>query len=350
LTRLAIYIRNAAVKILKSTQIAPVSDAVRAKFAMAMPVLEATLHSLERSRIKRLGGVEKITLRDLARETREGDGDMGICFEYSVHQAIATRNRLVHPLVSEILEKHCKIKDGADSLLFGPEKDGVIPILESVTNALTEEARLYVGNAGRPPQLKKYIPQIINAFRRHEARNKLPRSITGAWKADLFLGNVASQQFVGTTVKINPETLEGAKGLRIGIYPKRNAKDVPRKDDTLNLVRVPLPYDGAFMEAYYKSFFLVRAFLRADAKVPSPASLPDAEDRFVTGELQSRADYPVVDVVEALEAMAQTGLLTTAKVEIISPSSTLSTDGLDKVKATKKSADAVSLTPEASEI
>src|SRR5712664_3637179 len=124
---------------------------------MVVPVLKATLYSLARDRIARLGGLEKVTLRDLARECRGGHGDAGICFEYAVHEAIAGRNPLIHALISEVLEDLCRIKGGAQSLLFGPEKEGVIPILESVANALTDESVVYVGNAGRPPKLRKYI-------------------------------------------------------------------------------------------------------------------------------------------------------------------------------------------------
>ena len=64
---------------------------------------------------------------------------------------------------------------------------------------------------------------------------------------------------MGTTVKINPGHLQGARGLRIGIYPKTNARDTARQDDDLNLIRLPLPYDGAFMELFYKAFYLVKA-------------------------------------------------------------------------------------------
>jgi len=261
---------------------------------------------------------------------REGDGDVGICFEYAVHEAIANRDSLIHPLASEVLESFCGISDGCDSILFGPEKEGRIPILESVQNALTDDSRIYVGNPGQPPKLKRYIPQIIRAFRRNEDRNRLPRTISGLWKADLFLGNPQSERWVGTTVKINPGGLQGAQGLRIGIYPRANAQDVPRKDDALNLVRLPLPYDGAFMELFYKAFFLVRAFVRADARIPPPDSLPDAEDRFVTSELQQRAMFPVVRVTEVIRDMSQRGLLDERPIIEAAPTAELSENGLEE--------------------
>lgn len=333
-------------KLITSVQKAEVRGAVGAKFAMIAPVLEAMLHSLPLDRTARLGGAEKVTLHDLARELRSGSGDAGICFEYAVHEAIATRSPLIHELASDVLGRFCNIKAEAASILFGPEKDGRIPILESVQDALTEDSIVFVGNRGRPPKLRRYIPQIVNAFRRAEERNRLPRSISGLWKADLFLGSAEQDIWVGTTVKIKGNALDGAKGLRVGIYPQENAKDRPRLDSGLNLVRLPLPYDGAFMELFYKAFFLTRAFMRADASVPREVDLPDAEDRMITKELASRRQFPVLEVIEAMGIMAQEDLLETSGVLSVKPSATLSAEaGLQSQAELDLSADSVSLTP-----
>ncbi len=338
-------------KVLQSLQREDISDAVRAKFAMVAPILEATLLSLAVDRVERLGGQELVTLQDLAREFRQGSGDAGICFEYAVHEAIATHNSLIEPLASEVLADLCSIDGGAASILFGPEKDGRIPIVESVQNALTDDSRLYVGNAGHPPKLKRYIPKIVRAFCRHEERNKLPRSINGLWKADLFLGNTNSDRWVGTTVKINPNALVGARGLRIGIYPKANAKDTPRKDEALNLIRLPLPYDAQFMELFYKSFNLVRAFLRADADVPSPVYLPDAEDRYITSELAARRQFPLVQVLEVVRNMSQESLLEARQVEELDITAALSTSqGLDEQPQGRVGAESVSVSPTATTV
>jgi len=332
-------------KVLKALQREDLSDAVQAKFALVIPVLQATLGSLARDRAQRFGGYEHVTLADLARETREGTGDAGICFELAVHQAIEARNPLIHPLISEVLDEHMGIRDDADSILFGPEKNHVIPILESTQDALTEESRVWVGNRGQPPKLKRYIPQIINAFRRNEARNKLPRSISGIWKADLFLGGKSIDRWLGTTVKINPQQLVGAQGLRVGIYPKRNDQDTPRLDDDLNLLRIPLPYETAFMEAFYKAFFLTRAFLKADARVPPEINLPDAEDRFVTRELEHRRQFTVTQVIGVLHDMAQQTLLETEPVTEIVPAASLSEAGLQEAPRPEDISELISLSP-----
>lgn len=336
-------------RLLKTIQASELADPVRAKFAMVVPILEATLYSMNRERSERLGGYEKMTLWDLAREGREGSGDAGICFEWAVHEAIASGHPMIHPLASEVLQDFCGIGGGSSSILFGPEKDGVIPIVESVDQALTEDSRIYVGNRGQPPKLKRYIPQIVRAFRRAEARNRLPRSINGLWKADLFIGNTESEKWVGTTVKSNAVHLEGAQGLRIGIYPRVTHNEGPRFDEDLNLVRLPLPYDGGFMELFYKSFYLTRAFIAADARVPPPVSLPDGEDRFITQELEARRDFPVLDVLQVLRAMSQEDLLVENDVDSVVPSATLSEeDGLqDDADAVPEATDFISVTPEA---
>jgi len=336
-------------RVLKAIQRTHLNDAVRAKLALAIPVLEATLASLAADRAARFGGYDHVTLADLARETREGSGDAGICFELAVHQAIESRDPLIHPLVSQVLDDHMHIRDPADSILFGPEKNHVIPILESVQDALTEESRVWVGNRGQPPKLKRYIPQIINAFRRGEVRNSLPRSISGIWKADLFLGGKAIDRWLGTTVKINPAHLKGAQGLRVGIYPKQNPADGPRLDNDLNLLRIPLPYDGAFMETFYKAFFLVRAFLKADAQVPPEASLPDAEDRFVTRELEARRQFTVRAVVGVLRDMGQHDLLEAEGVSELAPMASLTPEGLGEAPRPEDASELVSVSPFATE-
>ncbi|MGA3304239.1 MAG: hypothetical protein ABSC72_13265, partial [Methylovirgula sp.] len=56
---------------------------------------------------------------------------------------------------------------------------------------------------------------------------------------------------------------------------------------------------------------LVQAFLKADAQIPKEALLPRPIDREVCKILQERREYPVLDVIEALETFAQPELLAT---------------------------------------
>jgi hypothetical protein len=137
----------------------------------------------------------------------------------------------------------------------------------------------------------------------------LPRSIRGLWRADLFVGAPAEDRWVATTLKINPAHLEGAPGIRIGIYPERRRDESPSFDADKNLVLCPVPYDGGFMELFYSAFVLTKTFLARDARLPPPVELPLSMDRFVAKLLEERRAFPVLDVLEALEKLGQPGLL-----------------------------------------
>jgi hypothetical protein len=92
------------------------------------------------------------------------------------------------------------------------------------------------------------LSALAGAFKNRKTKPALPWSISGPWKADLFVGFSDSDRWVGTTVKINPANLEGAAGLRIGIVPTRQGRDDRiRHDEAKNLVICPLRHDGDFM-------------------------------------------------------------------------------------------------------
>jgi hypothetical protein len=63
------------------------------------------------------------------------------------------------------------------------------------------------------------------------------------------------------------------------------------------------------MELFYSAFFLVKTFLTSDAKLPRPVELPLSIDRSVAKLLEDRRGFPVLDVLGALEKLAQPGLL-----------------------------------------
>ena len=111
-------------------------------------------------------------------------------------------------------------------------------------------------------------------------------------------------------MKINPRQLEGARGLRIGIVPAfQGASDKVYKDAARNLIVCPIPYDGSFMELFYTGWRIVQQFIQADAKVPASVALPAPADRQVARELEMRRDFPIVEVIAALEAQSQRDLL-----------------------------------------
>jgi hypothetical protein len=297
------------VKLALEIQTGPIEDETRARIAMVRPILRATLYALSLERVERLGGYAAVTLHDLAREWREGDGDCGICFEYAIHEAIERRDPLLVPRVGEVLESYCAIKGDARSILFGAEKGARLELLKTDRSLLTPQSRLVVSERGRPIRFKTHLDRVRRAFSVPKERELLPRSIRGLWRADLFVGAREEDRWVATTLKLNPAHLEGAAGIRIGIYPERRRDEHPSFDPGKNLVLCPVPYDGGFMEAFYSAFVLAKKFLASDAQVPPPDQLPFGMDRFVAKLLEQRRGFPVLDVIRAFEDLAQPGLL-----------------------------------------
>jgi hypothetical protein len=296
-------------KLQTENQQAPVSDAARSRIALALPVLKGMLFALQKQRVERLGGYEKITLSDLGREYREGSGDCGICFEYAVHDALLAKDPNIYPRLSEVLESFCGIKTGAESILFGAEKTGDISLIRTAHDLVNSESRILSGKIGQPAKLQKQWATIKKALRDVKARDRLPSSIKGVWKADLFLGSSEEGRWVGSTLKLNKPDFEGAAGLRVGIYPEEKRGDGPTRDEKNNLILCPLPYDGSFMEVFHSAFFTVKQTLLADTKLPKPVAVPNSADRFLAQQLVDRRDFSVLDIIEAMYAMGQPGLV-----------------------------------------
>ena len=298
------------------TQTSPVGDEFSALMAVVSPILQGLLFGLKQEVVDQCGGLEQMPLFMLPRAYRPGFGDCGICFEYAAHDAINRRVPSVIERVSDSLTRYCRVPGSETaSILFGAEKTGALQIIGSPANLLTAESRILTGAQAQPPKLKQYIDKLTEAFRRSSQRSLLPSSISGLWKADLFLGNRDTDRWVGTTVKINRSQLEGAAGLRIGIVPARyGVGDAISLDHSKNLVICPLPYDGDFMEIFYTGWTIVQQFLAADARVPSAVFLPIGSHIMVAKFLQDRRDYSVLDVIRAMTPMAQPGLLRTNSV------------------------------------
>ena len=290
----------------------PVIDEVSAITAIVRPILAGILYSLKEQVIREAGGQNDVKLFKLPRLRRPGDGDIGICFEYAVHDAIRKKNPLIMERVEDALHQCNLFGREMASILFGAEKNGALNLIETASELLTDESILLYGTKGRPAKLKAHIRSVAAAFRRPIMRTFLPQSISGLWKADLFTGNSDTDRWIGTTLKINRNQLEGAKGLRLGIVPASEGEsDAIVKDDQKNLVICPLPYDRSFMQAFYQAWEVVVQFLSADAKLPNEASLPRPPSRQVARYLEDRREFPVREVIAALDPLSQAHLLRT---------------------------------------
>ena len=297
----------------------PVADEVLALTAAVRPILRGTLYALKQDVVEEAGGYQDLKLKMLPRLYRAGDGDCGICFEYAVHEAIMREDGRVLGRIADAarLCNNLTGQTSPKSILFGLEKNGTQQLIDTASNVLTDDSRLLHGAVGQPIKLKRHLDQIAGAFRNRQTELALPSSVRGLWKADLFIGYTDSQKWVATTVKINPNQLQGAAGLRIGIVPTRQgASDRVRLDGRKNLVICPLHHDGDFMQTFYEAWRIVQAFISADASMPKEVDLPRPAHREVARILAERRDYPVLDVVESIASFAQRGLLATEERQV----------------------------------
>jgi hypothetical protein len=296
----------------RERQLNPVGDEVLAITAVVAPILMGVLSALKQDVVAEAGGHNNVKLKMLPRLYRPGDGDVGICFEYAVHEAMNNGDGQVLSRIESAV-KLCRIKTtGLKSILFGMEKSGAVQLIDTAHNVLTEDSRALTGSAGQPPKLRRRLNLLAAAFKRPSTRLGLPYSIRGLWKADLFVGSVTTQQWVGTSIKINPSQLEGAAGLRVGIIPNRQGRsDSVRMDESKNMVICPLHHDGDFMQVFYEAWRIVQAFLVADAKLPKEALLPRPVDREICRILEERREFPTIDVIAALKVFGQPELLVT---------------------------------------
>ncbi|WP_243324382.1 hypothetical protein [Geothrix sp. SG200] len=266
------------------------------------------LYSTKADIISALGGLEKITLEQLGTVYKEGDGEFGICFEYAVHDAVRARDSTIYPIVEDVLDSFCRIRGTSESILFGIEKNGSLNIVETAKNSLTDDARVLVGKVGKPPKLKHRIATLERAFRSVKHRDRLPNCISGLWKADLFLGSPSSDQWVGTTLKLNKEELEAAPGLRVGIYPSKT-KEGPKQDSLKNMILCPMPYRGDFMVLFQASFNIAKQLMHSRGEMPKPPAIIYEDDLSVAEWLSARRKFPVMGILEALHPLMQPGLI-----------------------------------------
>ena len=112
--------------------------------------------------------------------------------------------------------------------MFGLEKNGRLNVVATAKDSLTDDARVLVGKPGKPPFLKARIATLERAFRSVKYRDRLPQSISGLWQADLLIGSPTSEQWIGTTLKVNRAELKPAPGLRLGVFPSKT-REGPQK-------------------------------------------------------------------------------------------------------------------------
>lgn len=297
-------------------------DPVSALVAITRPIISGVAHSIGGEFLDAFDRDRSaVPLKMIGRLRKEGDGDIGIAFEYAIHEAVQRTDPVILERVTDAL-KHCNITRGDPaSILFAIEKQGSKQLISTDLELITDNSRALSGKKGQPVKLKKHLNQLAAAFRRPTTKPNLPQSINGLWKADLFLGSPEPDHWVGTSVKIKRSRLEAAPGLRIALVPDQSGQsDAIYRDEAKNLVVCPVPHDASFMELFYEGWRLVQSLCAADFKMPSDAAVPSPLLREVARVYIQRRDFPLGEVLEATAPFAQPHLLETTTESVASTS------------------------------
>jgi hypothetical protein len=313
--------KEGTVEIREERQASPVEDPVSALVAVTRPIINGVVQSIGGEFLEAYDDRAVIPLKMLGRLRKAHDGDIGIAFEYAIHEAVLRNDAVIVERVTDAL-KECNIRRGDPaSILFAIEKQGAKQLISTELGLITDNSRALSGKRGQPVKLKKLLNQLAAAFRRPTTRPNLPQSINGLWKADLFLGSPEPDQWVGTSVKITRSRLEAAPGLRIALVPEVAGKsDAIYRDEMKNLVVCPVPHDGSFMEIFYEGWRLVQSLCASDFTMPPPAAIPSQRLREVAGIYVARRDFTVAEVLDVTGPFAQPHLLETTTESVASTS------------------------------
>jgi hypothetical protein len=148
------------VKLRTERQLNPVADEVLAVTAVVRPILQGVLYALKKDVVDQAGGYDDLKLKMLGRLHRPGDGDIGICFEYAVHDALQRGDATVLERVSDAMGV-CRVPgDEPSSLLFGAEKTGLVQLIQALRSTLTTDSVLMYGTRGRPVKLRRHVFRV----------------------------------------------------------------------------------------------------------------------------------------------------------------------------------------------
>ncbi|GAA1807121.1 hypothetical protein [Nesterenkonia flava] len=302
-------------------QAAPVADDYSALLAVTRPILVGMMHSIAEEQIAPHGDRSTMKLKHLGRVRKKSDGDLGVAFEYAVHDAVVRQEPTVSEKVQDAL-RLCKIKSATpQSILFAMEKSGAKQLVATQRELITTESQVMSGARGRPVKLIRHLNQLESAFRKPTTRNGLPKSIKGLWKADLFLGGSEVDNWVGTTIKSRPKALEGAPGLRVAIVPStQGGSDRIVMDNQKNLILCPLPYDFDFMQTFYEGHMIVQALVETDFQRVKEVDLPNPVHRAVAKVYVDRREFSVSEVIDSVGKFAQPHLLDTREKNVTTES------------------------------
>jgi hypothetical protein len=302
-------------EIWEDRQANPVADEVGALVAVAGPVITGVLRSVSSEVTSAFGDRDRLPLKMLGRLRKEADGDCGIAFEYSVHDAVISRDPIVAERVADALDK-CGITGSPSSILFAMEKSGAQELISTEPGLVTDNSPVLLGEGGRPVSLRDSLTTMAADFRLTGTVPNPAQSIRGRWKTELFLGS--ADKWVSASVNVGRRLPTAARELRIAVIPaEAGHSDAVVLDDEKNVVVCPIPRDGTFMRVFHDGWKIVQNLCMRNFDMPSDADIPSPLHREVARIFAERREFPIMEVVEATRKFAQPGLLTIS-TEIVS--------------------------------
>jgi hypothetical protein len=289
----------------------PVADEVSALVAVTGPIIAGVFRSVSADVANAFDKRRPLPLRMLGRLRKEADGDCGITFEYAIHNAIASRDPVIAERVADALHK-CGIgRSDPASILFAMEKSGAQELISTDPGLVADSASVLLGEDGRPISLRDSLSAIGAAFRLPDAFLNLAQSIQGLWKTELFLGSSDFEKWVSASVSAGQPRLSAAREPRIAVIPwMPGYSDAIRVDEQKNVVICPVPSDGSFIQVFHEGWQIVQALCAVSFEMPDSADIPNPLHREVARMFVERRDFPIPDVVEAIQKFAQPELLT----------------------------------------
>ncbi|WIE75198.1 hypothetical protein [Curtobacterium sp. MCSS17_007] len=102
------------IQIRQEHQLNPVSEPVSALVAVTRPILVGLLHSIGEEYLEPHGGREGLRLKNLGRVRKASDGDLGVAFEYAVHDAVMRQEPIISDRVATALGQVSYHRDRAE--------------------------------------------------------------------------------------------------------------------------------------------------------------------------------------------------------------------------------------------
>ncbi|MDR1688929.1 MAG: hypothetical protein LBS21_10020 [Clostridiales bacterium] len=280
------------------------------ELALIAPILSGILYSTKQEAISGYGTHKEILLHQLARIYKDHDGMYGICFEYAVHHAIRRNEPSVISRINQALKMCNVLGSQPSSVHLGFEKSNILQITSEAKKHFTSNSMLIFDEKKEPIRILDEIDLIEKSFRQKTQRNLLKAYMSDIWKSDLFIGNTDSDMWVAASVKVRPRYYTYYRGVRIEIIPARwNKEDKQVYKHKNGMIYCYLPYDNNFVQHFYTTWIMVSKVLNSDAKVPVERYLPLPKERKMALYLESRREYPVYNIIEELNAIAQNDIM-----------------------------------------